>query len=376
METPYMGERVETRDLVQRAKAGDRTAFDALVERYRGVTFGVAYGLLGDAHDAEDATQESLTRAWCRLTDLREPDKFAGWLYRITQNHCRNFLARSRRATIPIEEVEGSLASAQGKTNNDAADAVQEALLSLSEIHRVVTTLYYVEGYAVADVARLLDIPVGTVKRRLHDSRHHLRQASLTLGATHANHQKGLTMQLFTGKGDQGDTDLLSGGRVGKDDPRIAVLGALDEATSAIGFGRALSTSSRTKDLLIEIQHDLYRLMAGLAFTSGNRPSGYGVEFDRVVRLETLVNELSSEVDIPPRFVLPGDSAAGAALDVARTVIRRAEREAVALAHGSEPEDPSALSYLNRLSSFLFVIARLEDHIAGVVPLQATEMSS
>lgn len=371
-----MGERVGNRDLVERARAGDRAAFDNLAERYRAVAFGVAYSLLGDAHDAEDATQEALTQAWCRLADLREPDRFPGWLYRITQNRCRNFLARSRRATVPIDRVEWSVASAEGEVGNEAADAVHEALRSLSEPHRLATTLHYVEGYTVAEVAGLLGVPVGTVKRRLHDARHQLRESALAPEAARAKPQEGTTMRLFTGKGDQGDTDLLSGGRVGKDDPRVALLGALDEATSAIGFGRALAASARAKDLLTEVQHDLYRLMAGLAFAGEVRPPGYRVGADRVVRLEALVDELSGEVEILPRFILPGDSVAGAALDIARTVARRAEREAVALAHAGQLDDPQVLSYLNRLSSFLFVIARFEDHAAGVAPLQAKTTSS
>ena len=183
-------------------------------------------------------------------------------------------------------------------------------------------------------------------------------------------------MRLFTGKGDHGETDLLGGGRVGKDDLRVSVLGALDEATSAIGLGRALAASARAKELLVEVQRDLYRLMAGLAFAGAVRPAGYGVGADRVARLEAEVDELGREVAIPPEFVLPGDSAAGAALDVARAVARRAERDVVALARAGRLDDPQALRYLNRLSSVLFVLARFEDREAGAATLRAKTTAS
>ncbi|MDQ3740754.1 MAG: cob(I)yrinic acid a,c-diamide adenosyltransferase, partial [Actinomycetota bacterium] len=353
--------------LVERARAGDRAAFDALAERHRATAFGAAYALLGDAHDAEDATQEALIQAWRRLADLREPDRFPGWLYRIVQNRCRNVLARSRRATVPLDRVARSVAAAEAGADTEAAEAVRAALGSLSEPQRLATTLHYVDGYSVAEVAGLLGVPVGTVKRRLHDARRRLGQSPAL--RARGKRQEGTAMRLFTGRGDRGETDLLGGGRVGKDDPRVAVLGALDEATSAIGLGRALAASARAKELLAEVQRDLYRLMAGLAFAGAVRPAGYGVGADRVARLEAAVDELGGEVAIPPQFVLAGDSAAGAALDVARAVVRRAEREAVALVRIGRLDDPQALRYLNRLSSVLFVLARFEDDEAGAAPL-------
>lgn len=179
-------------------------------------------------------------------------------------------------------------------------------------------------------------------------------------------------MRLYTGRGDQGDTDLL-GARVGKDDARIALLGALDETTSAIGLGRALAAAARSKDLLIEVQRDLYRIMAELAFTDEVRPAAYRLGEERVARLSELTDALTAEVPLPREFVLPGDSVAGAALDVARTVARRAEREAVALARAGQIANPQIVRYLNRLSSLLFILARFEDREAGVTPLRAKE---
>lgn len=177
-------------------------------------------------------------------------------------------------------------------------------------------------------------------------------------------------MRLYTGKGDQGTTDLL-GERVGKDDPRIDALGSLDEATSTIGLGRALAATDRTKDLLVETQHDLYKVMAEIAFTDELRPAAYVLGEERVRWLEEAIEALTAEVPLAPEFILPGDSVPGAALDVARTVARRAERAVVALAPGGQFANPQVLRYLNRLSSLLFVLARFEDRAAGATSLRA-----
>ena len=181
-----------------------------------------------------------------------------------------------------------------------------------------------------------------------------------------------MVRRLYTGRGDAGETDLL-GERVGKDDPRIAALGALDEATSAMGFGRALAAGERTKELLVESQRDLYKIMAELAFTDELRPDAYTLSAERVRWLEEAVDAVTAEVALPPAFVLPGESVPGAALDVARAVARRAEREVVALARAERLANPEVLRYLNRLSSLLFVLARFEDQTAGAAPRRAKQ---
>jgi cob(I)alamin adenosyltransferase len=174
-------------------------------------------------------------------------------------------------------------------------------------------------------------------------------------------------MRLFTGKGDAGETDLL-GGRVGKDDPRIAAIGALDEASSAIGFARASAGTERARALLLDTQRDLYKIMAELAYTSEQWPARVEVGPDRVEWLERETDALTAEVPPPRAFIIPGDTVPGAALDVARAIARRAERETVAIAGGGYVANPEVLRYLNRLSSLLFALARYEDHAAGATP--------
>lgn len=165
-------------------------------------------------------------------------------------------------------------------------------------------------------------------------------------------------------------TDLL-GARVGKDDARIDLLGTLDEATSAIGLARAQAVSERTRLLFVIAQRDLYQIMAEMAYTDELRPDSRQFSADRVVWLENETDQFASEVTLPPEFILPGDSVAGATLDVARTVVRRAEREMVALQHHVGLRNPQLLRYLNRLSSLLFIAARFEDRESGVMSTPA-----
>jgi cob(I)alamin adenosyltransferase len=167
-------------------------------------------------------------------------------------------------------------------------------------------------------------------------------------------------MRIYTARGDQGATDLL-GERVGKDDPRIELLGALDETTSAIGLGRSLATFDGTNEMLVTVQRDLYQIMAELAFVTEVKPDSLHLAPERVDWLERAIATVQQTVALPRGFVVPGDTTAGAALDVARTVARRAERLAVALAHAEQVRNPEILRYLNRLSSLLFILARAED---------------
>jgi cob(I)alamin adenosyltransferase len=171
-------------------------------------------------------------------------------------------------------------------------------------------------------------------------------------------------MRFYTGRGDDGTTDLL-GARVTKDDPRVEALGALDEATSAIGLARSLASDGRVRDDLVTVQRDLYRIMAELAFTADLRPASYELATERIAWLEAESDALANTVHMPPEFVLPGESTAGAALDVARATVRRGERRVVALSAGEHRVRTEIPGYLNRLSSLLFVAARVEDHAAG-----------
>jgi cob(I)alamin adenosyltransferase len=123
--------------------------------------------------------------------------------------------------------------------------------------------------------------------------------------------------------------------------------------------------------LLVDVQRDLYLMMAELAFAPDMQQGKFHITAEHVGRIEAATDALEADVPLPPHFILPGDSVAGAALDVARAVVRRAERLAVKLAHDGEVTNDQILAYLNRLSSLLFILGRFEDQAAGVTPTQA-----
>jgi cob(I)alamin adenosyltransferase len=157
-----------------------------------------------------------------------------------------------------------------------------------------------------------------------------------------------------TGRGDDGTTTLLGSGRMGKNDPRIVALGDIDEASSFLGLARAESQDD-VGELLLALQRLLYRVMGDVAMP--REENAVGEEDLRFV--DEALEQWRARTEIPKAFVVPGESRLGALLDVARSVVRRAERSLVAA--GYEREHPYALRVVNRLSDLLFVLARGAD---------------
>ena len=169
----------------------------------------------------------------------------------------------------------------------------------------------------------------------------------------------------YTRQGDDGSTGMLGPGRISKSDARIETLGAIDEANAALGVARSLCRSPEATACLVIIQRDLYGIMAEVASSPGNVERFRTIGTERVNWLEEQTDMLSQMVDLPREFIVPGDSPAGAALDLARTVVRRAERRVVALSEAGQLSNPNLLVYLNRLSSFCFVLELRENQLAG-----------
>ncbi len=168
-------------------------------------------------------------------------------------------------------------------------------------------------------------------------------------------------MRIYTRTGDDGTTGLLHGGRVRKDDPLPSAYGDVDEAQATLGVVRAHNGNVRLDTLLVSLQRDLWVLMAELATAPDNRsrlePGASLVTPDMVERLERLIDEASERFDPPTEFVVPGQTVLSAHLDVARTVVRRAERSVLAAAAPGSSVGP----YLNRLSDLLWTLARAEE---------------
>jgi len=172
-------------------------------------------------------------------------------------------------------------------------------------------------------------------------------------------------MKVYTRKGDDGTTGLLYGGRVPKDSVFPTAYGTVDEAQAALGVARAHAERGGELDqLLIGLERDLWVLMAELATDPGNRSkltAGQNLTTaEMVTALESRIDELSARFDLPNEFVVPGESVIAAHLDVARTVVRRAERDTIAAVRtASEVYAGShAVAYLNRLSDLVWTMAR------------------
>lgn len=169
-------------------------------------------------------------------------------------------------------------------------------------------------------------------------------------------------VKIYTRDGDDGTTGLYFGGRTNKDSEQIDVNGAVDEAQASLGWARSLSAQNpRLNDLLITVERDLWVLMAEVATSPENRrklaPNKSLVTLEMITRLEHEIDALSEGIEIPKDFIVPGENQLAASLDVARTVVRRAERLAV----GYQLADSLVVAYLNRLSDLVWTMARFAE---------------
>lgn len=175
-------------------------------------------------------------------------------------------------------------------------------------------------------------------------------------------------MKIYTRRGDRGETDLFGGGRVAKDDLRVAAYGDVDELNACVGVAAAASDQDDLRAFMHQIQNSLFDLGSQLATPRVSQQKKHGhpcVEIERVEELEREIDRLEDELEPLTSFILPGGSATAAALHHARTVCRRAERSAVALDR-AESLEPAIVQYLNRLSDLLFTMARVANSRSGI----------
>jgi cob(I)alamin adenosyltransferase len=175
-------------------------------------------------------------------------------------------------------------------------------------------------------------------------------------------------MKIYTRSGDEGNTGLFGGGRVLKDDPRVEAYGDVDELNAVIGAARAVEVMPRIDEVLVTIQRDLFSIGALLATPDRDKMEQHltkaRIDDDRIRQLEHAIDECDRELEPLKSFIVPGGSEKAAALHVARTVCRRAERRVIHLQR--DVEIPRlVVIYLNRLSDVLFTLARLANHRAG-----------
>lgn len=166
----------------------------------------------------------------------------------------------------------------------------------------------------------------------------------------------------FSKRGDQGETSLLGGQRVPKYDPRPETYGVLDEASSVMGVARAMTRNQRIKDILLSVQKDLLMMGAELsALPEDVRKLSKRIDDADVRRIEDLIDDLQKDVKLKNEFIYPGETVVSAQIDVARTVIRRAERNAARMKDEGLVKNPEIHKYLNRLADMLFTLARYEE---------------
>ncbi|CAN5920817.1 cob(I)yrinic acid a,c-diamide adenosyltransferase [soil metagenome] len=176
-------------------------------------------------------------------------------------------------------------------------------------------------------------------------------------------------MKIYTKTGDTGQTGLFGGGRVPKDDLRVEAYGDVDELNAVLGMARCIEMMPRIDEVLVPIQRDLFAIGALLATPDRDRMASHlekaRIDESRIIELEHAIDDGEAELEPLRAFIVPGGTPKAAALHVARTVCRRAERHVVRLQH--DVELPAmAIIYLNRLSDLLFTLARLANRRAGV----------
>ena len=172
-------------------------------------------------------------------------------------------------------------------------------------------------------------------------------------------------MKTFNKKGDRGETSLLFGARVAKSDPRCEAYGTIDEAVSALGLARQFC-KPEVKDIILSLQKDLFLVGAELATPAEHYSKlvkkRKTITSEMVQSLENLIDDFEAKVKMPEAFVIPGGVSAGsAALDVARPIIRRAERRVVSLKQAGTAINDEILKYLNRLADLVFTLARYQE---------------
>ena len=174
----------DDRELVAAASVGGADAFRPIVDRYQHAVFGVALARLGDFHEAQDVAQQVFVEAFQRLGSLRDPARLGAWLRSMTVHRCIDSLRR-RKDAVGIESAE-NVPSSDLPPDGDLAgrelrDRVMAAIGKLTKTQRETVTLFYINGYSTGDIAAMHEVPVGTIKRRLHDARGRLKEEMLEM---------------------------------------------------------------------------------------------------------------------------------------------------------------------------------------------------
>ena len=179
----------ELKLLVIRARSGDLEAFGEIVRRFQDMAHGCAYSFLGDFHLAEDVAQEAFLDAYRQLPNLHNPEAFSSWFRRVVFKHCDRITRGKHIQTVSMDAVVTTIAgkdtgAAQFAEDHEMKEEVLEAIRALPEHERMVTTLFYINGYSQKEIGEFLEVPVTTVKKRLYDSRKKLKRRMMDMVKT------------------------------------------------------------------------------------------------------------------------------------------------------------------------------------------------
>lgn len=170
-------------------------------------------------------------------------------------------------------------------------------------------------------------------------------------------------MEFYTRTGDKGETGLLGKERISKSSLRVEVIGCLDETNAVFGIVRSHAVSMDVRNHVLEIQKKLYQVMTEIAATEENSGKFGRIDENVVIWLEQLIQSYSEKVEIPKEFIVPGDSPSGSFISLARTSTRKSERRITELLEKGEVDNFQLLRFLNRLSSFCFVLELFENQL-------------
>ena len=175
----------ELETLVTQVQSGDWRAYEAIVRRFQDMAVGYGYSVLGDIQLAEDAAQEAFINAYCDLPALRNPAAFPGWFRRIVFKHIDRIRRSKRDSNVPLDQVPEMASHGPGPAEvaekREMRDRVFDAIEALPEHQRITVTLFYIDGYSQEEISSFLEIPVGTVKTRLHTARRRLKERMITV---------------------------------------------------------------------------------------------------------------------------------------------------------------------------------------------------
>ncbi|HZS45652.1 MAG TPA: sigma-70 family RNA polymerase sigma factor [Blastocatellia bacterium] len=276
--------------MVERIRDGDADAYASIVRRFQDMAVGYGYSILRDFQMAEDAAQEAFFEAYRELAKLREPAAFPGWFRRIVFKHCDRLIRGKSLLQVPLEDAVIEDSAERSPTElieqGEMKDRIWEAVESLPEHERTVVTLYYMSGHSQKEIGEFLDVPVGTIKKRLFSGRNRLRELLIDLVEDNLRERRPSRDETFANS----IIELLKAARTG-DLPRVKEL--LEQNPRLVGAKDPLGNTA-----LILAVNSGHNEIAELLYNAGVRPDIYeAASIGRTDLVAEFIKDESSAID-------------------------------------------------------------------------------